>query len=192
MSRRSGPRWPGPIRDQTLLDALEAIAQRPFAGHVWRSVREGGDPLACWRSGGRWDDGTFDVLYTSETRETAIEERRFHLYQGQPIPPSRVRYELFELSVSLEAVMAFDSLADLAAVGLDVGSFGQLSYIEKDREYPRTQEIAEACWFLGADGLLAPSARNLSSKNLIIFCEQGTAITKEIVRNHGPIDWKTA
>ena len=41
-------------------------------------------------------DGPLDVLYTSETREAAIAERRFHLYQGQPFPPSRVRYELYE------------------------------------------------------------------------------------------------
>ena len=190
MSRRPGSRSPAPVRDPALLDALEAIERRPYAGAVWRSVREGRDPLACWRSGGRWDDGTFDVLYTSETRETAIEERRFHLYQGQPIPPSRVRFELFELSVALEAVMIFHSLDALAAVGLDVGSFGQLSYLEKDREYPRTQEIAEACCFLGADGIVVPSARNRSARNLIVFCEQDTAITKEIVRNHGPIDWK--
>lgn len=176
-----------PIRDQKLLDALEAIEQRPYSARVWRSVREGRDPLSCSRSGARWDDGTFDVLYTSETREAAIEERRFHLYQGQPIPPSRVRYLLFELEVSLSSVMHFNSLEDLAAIGLDVGSFGQLSYIEKHREYPRSQEIAEACSFLGADGILVPSARH-SSKNLVIFCDQLTLIEKEIFKNHGTVD----
>ena len=31
----------------------------------------------------------------------------FHLYPGQPFPPSRVRYELFELWVSLKAVIRF-------------------------------------------------------------------------------------
>ena len=147
------------IRDRRLLDALEAVGQAPYAGTVWRSVREGRDPLACWRSGGRWDDGTLDVLYTSETREAAIAERRFHLYRGQPVPPSRVRYELYELRVSLEAVMRFPDLAALSAVGLDTGRYGRLSYRELQREYPRSQEIAEACAFLGADGLRVPSAR---------------------------------
>ena len=61
------------IRDQRLLDALEKVPRAPYAGTVWRSVREGADPLVCWRSGGRWDDRTFDVLYTSESREVAIE-----------------------------------------------------------------------------------------------------------------------
>lgn len=190
MGRRLGSRGHSPIRDQSLLDALESLPQRPFAGTTWRSVGQGRDPLHCWRSGGRWDDGSFDVLYTSLTREAAIAERRFHLYQGQPIPPSRVRYELFELEVSLEAVIEFPTIDSLGALGFDGSTYGQLSYIEKDREYPRSQEIAEACYFLGADGILVPSARDLASQNLIIFCDQDTVIEKTIAREHGPIDWK--
>ena len=176
-----------PIRDRGLLDALEKVRQEPYDGTVWRSVREGRDPLACWRSGGRWDDGSFDVLYPSETREAALAERRFHLYQGQPIPPSKVRYELFELRVALEAVMIFDDLERLAVLGLDVNRYGQLSYFEKDAEHPRSQEIAEACSFLGADGSLVPSARDVASRNLIVFCDQDTRIVKEIVRTHGVV-----
>jgi len=177
-----------PVRDPALLDALENLAQAPYAATVWRSVREGRDPLICWRSGGRWDDGTFDVLYTSETRACAIAERRFHLYQGQPIPPSRVRYELFEIALSLERVIRFDDLDALAAVGLDVSTYGQLTYAGRVREYPTSQAIAEACFFLGADGMVVPSARDQKALNVIVFCEQDTAITKRVVRNHGPID----
>ncbi len=128
------------------------------------------------------------MLYTSGTREAAIAERRFHLYRGQPIPPSRVRYELFELTVSLEAVVHFPALEALSLTGLDIAVYGQLSYLERQREYPRSQEIAEACAFLGADGLLVPSAREMQSRNLIVFCEQETRIVKDIVRNHGVID----
>ena len=165
-----------------MLDALEAVGQAPYAGTVWRSVREGRDPLACWRSGGRWDDGTLDVLYTSETRQAAIAERRFHLYRGQPVPPSRVRYELYELRVSLEAVMRFPDLEALSTVGLETGRYGQLSYRELQREYPRSQEIAEACAFLGADGLLAPSAREPASNNLIVFCENKYKLDSPILK----------
>ena len=173
------------IRDQRLLDALERSARAPYAARVWRSVREGRDPLTCWHAGGRWDDGTLEVLYTSETRTAAVAERRFHLYQGQPLPPSKVRYELFELRVSLEAVVRFPDLDSLASIGFDVGSSGQMSYLEREREYPRTQEIAEACAFLGADGLLVPSARETSSNNLIVFCEQEPPVDMEVVANHG-------
>lgn len=188
MAVRGGSTRQRPLRDQRLLDALEATRQRPYRDTVWRSVRQGADPLACWRSGGRWDDGSFDVLYTSESREAAIAERRFHLYQGQPIPPSKVRYELFEIRISLEAVMVFDSLDALGALGLEIARYGQLSYVERVQEYPRSQEIAEACSFLGADGIVVPSAREPGTKNLIVFCEQDTVIEKEIVRSHGVID----
>jgi RES domain-containing protein len=173
------------IRDQRLLDALEQCERAPYAGRVWRSVREGRDPLACWRAGGSWDDGTLDVLYTSETRAAAVAERRFHLYRGQPLPPSKVRYELFELSIRLHAVVSFPDMDALAAIGFDVGSFGQLSYAERQREYPRSQEIAEACAFLGADGLLVPSAREKAANNLIVFCEQDSPIDLAVVENHG-------
>ena len=174
-----------PIRDWRLLDALEQSDQAPYAGNVWRSVREGRDPLTCWRAGGRWDDGTLDVLYTSETRTAAVAERQFHLFQGQPLPPSKVYYELFELRISLQAVVRFPDLDSLASIGFDVGSFGQLSYVEREREYPRSQEIAEVCAFLGAGGLLVPSARDKSSRNLIVFCEQDRPIAMEVVANHG-------
>ena len=182
----------GAIRDQSLLDALEAVPAVPFEAIVWRSVRAGQDPLACGRPGGRWDDGTLDVLYTSETREGAVAERRFHLYQGQPFPPSKVRYELFELSVLLKAVMTFPTLHALAEIGLAVEGYGRLSYLEREQEYPRSQEVAEACAFLGADGLRVPSARDVSQSNLIVFCEQGTEMEKAIVRNHGAVDFTRA
>ena len=177
------------IRDQRLLDTLESAEQSPYQGIVWRSVKQGRDPLTCWRSGGRWDDGTLDVLYTSEDRDTAIAERRYHLYQGQPIPPSNASYELFELKVSLEAVVRFPDLEVLASTGLDPAHYGRMSYLQRQTEHPRSQEIAEACAFLGADGLLVPSARRTPSKNLIVFCEQDTRITKEIVRRHGIMDF---
>lgn len=190
MLARTGSGFPRRVRDRRLLDTLEALEQEPYAGTVWRSVREGSDPLACWRSGGRWDNGTIDVLYTSETRQAAIDERRFHLYQGQSIIPSRVRYELFELRVSLEAVLRFATLDRLADAGLATQGYGRLSYLERSQEYPRSQEIAKACWFLGADGILVPSAKSPNSKNLVIFCEQDTRIEKEIVRTHGILEFR--
>ena len=114
------------------------------------------------------------MLYTSETREAALAERRFHLYRGQPIPPSKVLYEFFELAVSLKAAMRFTDLEALAAVGLDTASYGRSSYARRQQEYPRSQDLAEACVFLGADGVLVPSARAPAANNLIMFCEQGT------------------
>lgn len=174
-------------RDRALLDALESVGVSPFTGLVWRSVREGRDPLTCGRPGGRWDDGTFDVLYTSESRRGAIAERRFHLLQGQPIPPSRVRYELFELRVSLAAVFHFPDVDAFARVGMPLPRYGELSYVDREREYPQSQDIGEACAFLGADGLRVPSARDTSESNLVVFCR--TEVDIAVVRKYGLVDF---
>lgn len=179
---------PSAVRAQRLLDALEALAQRPFSAEVWRSVRQGRRADECARSGGRWDDRSFDVLYTSLTRSGAIEERRFHLFRGQPIPPSKVRYELFTLAVRLESVITFASLTDLQQVGLKTERYGAASYAERNSEYPRSQEIAEAAYFLGADGMIVPNARH-SSQNLIVFCDQEPAPHIGQPQPMGIIDW---
>lgn len=175
-------------RDNRLIDAVEAIQPTQFSGVVWRVVREGRDPLDCGRSGGRWDDGTFDVLYTSLAREGALAEMHFHLKRGQPIFPSRVRYELHEMSLSMEAALKLLNLEDLARLGVAEDTYGRLSYQEKDAEYPRTQDIAEVAHFLEFDGLLVPSAR-WNCLNAVVFCEQCPASQREVIQSHGLIDW---
>ena len=179
----------GKTRDQSLLDALQTMPMEDYKANVWRSVRAGLNPLLCSRSGGRWDDATFDVLYTSETREAAIAERRFHLYQGQPIPPSKVRYELFELKVLLKAVMNFASLETLANIGLTVEGYGRLSYFEREQEYPKSQEISEACAFLGADAIRVPCARDVDHTNLIVFCDAATEPEISLVHCYGVVNF---
>src|SRR5689334_9003001 len=119
-----------PARDRRLLDALEAISPEPFNGTAWRVVRDGRNPRQCSAAGGRWDDRTFDVLYTSSRADGAIAEMHFHLSRGQPVFPSQVRYRLFELSMALSRCLRFASLVDLAALGLRTETFGQLSYAE--------------------------------------------------------------
>jgi RES domain-containing protein len=175
-------------RDSKLIDAIEALSPTVFSDTVWRIAREGRDPLQCSRSGGRSDDGTFDVLYTSLDREGALAEMRFHLQRGQPIFPSRIKFELHELAISLDSALKFLSVEDLAPLGLAVSSYGQMSYNERIAEYPRTQDIAEVAHFLEFDGLLVPSARS-KSLNAVVFCERCRPEQMEVVTSHGLIDW---
>jgi len=175
------------LRDSRLIDALEIFPHEPFEETVWRVVREGRDPLQCAASGGRWDDGSFDVLYTSRMSDEAIAEMYFHLQRALPVFPSQTRYGLFELRVSLAAVMTL-KMSDLASLGLDAERFGQLSYNERNQEYPRTQEIAEVARFLDCDGLMAPNAR-WDCANLVIFCDRLKPAAVEVARDHGLIDW---
>lgn len=178
----------GARRDSALIDALEAIEPVRFAGTVWRLVRDGRDPLQCSASGGRWDDGSFDVLYTSMSRSGALEELKFHLMRGQPVMPSKVGYRMFALDLSLDRALQFLDVEALAAVGLKTETFGRLSYAQKNDEYPRTQEIGEVAHFLDFDGLIVPSARS-DARNVVVFCDKVERLRESKAVDHGLIRW---
>ncbi len=175
-------------RDNHLLDAVEALPREAWSGPVWRVVREGRDPTQCSAVGGRWDDRSFEVLYTSTHADGARAEMFFHLSRGQPVIPSQVRYGLHELRVTLDSCVRMASLEVLAGLGLKSSGFGQLAYSERQIEYPRTQEIAEAAHFHGRDGLVVPSARSVHP-NLVVFCGAAGPGAIEVVRDHGIVDW---
>ena len=181
---------PRTARDNRLLDAIEALPAAPFHCKAWRVTRLGRDPLQCSAVGGRWDDRTFDVLYTSTKAEGALAEMHFHLSRGQPVMPSQVEYCLHELDIALQSCVTIPDLASLAALGLDTSRFGQLSYAERIQEYPRTQEIAEAAHFHRRDGLLVPSARS-PHPNLVVFCDPAGPAALKVIRTHGTINWES-
>lgn len=182
-------------RDNRLLDALEALSVKPFESRVWRVVQEGRDPCTCAAAGNRWDDGTFDVLYTAMSREGAVAEMYFHLKSGQPVFPSKLRYTLHELQVKLDGVLDLSELDNLAGLGLNIARFGQLSYQDRKGEYPRSQDISEAANFIGSSepgdvaGLLVPNAR-WTCANLVIFCGHAGPAAVEEISNHGVVDWR--
>ncbi len=175
-------------RESGLLDALTGIPPVPITTHAWRVVRDGSDPLQCSAAGGRWDDRTFDVLYTSTARDGALSEMYFHLARGQPVFPSQVRYRLFELEIRLDSCLRLQTLDALAGLGVNTAAFGQLSYAEREREYPQTQDIAEAAHFIGHDGIMVPSAR-APYGNVVVFSEPAGPGAVGVVRDHGLIDW---
>jgi RES domain-containing protein len=175
-------------RDNLLIDAIEAINPVYYSGNVWRVTRAGRNPIQCSGSGGRWDDGTFDVLYTSEKREGALAEMTFHLMRGQPVMPSQVTYDLYELSVSMNRSLKLLNLEALQALGMDTARYGQPSYEGRLAEYPRSQDIAEVAHFLDFDGLVVPSARH-PCLNVIPFCDRLTPDALQQVKNHGLINW---
>lgn len=181
-------------RDNRLLDAIEDRPVEPVGITVWRVVKDGRDPCVCASSGGRWDDGTFEVLYTSLDRDGAIAEMYYHLKRGQPVFPSKLKYRLFELRVTLDGVIRLPDKDSLEDLGVNVAQFGQLSYQERPAEYPRTQEVAEAVNFLGgpepgeASGMVVPNAR-WDCQNLVVLCGHTAPGDVEEVRDHGVIDW---
>ena len=179
---------PTPRRDNALIDAVENLSAAPFSGTLWRVVREGRDPRACSKAGGRWDDATFDVLYTSRERNGAIAELYFHLSRGQPVFPSKVRYFLFELQAELESVVDLSHRNLLSSLGVNMARYGQLAYHERTGEYPRTQEVAEVAYFLDHQGIIVPSAR-WDCNNAVLFCDHVRPGAIEVDNEHGLIDW---
>lgn len=175
-------------RDNALIDAIESIASKPYRGRVWRVVREGKDVLTPSAAGGRWDDGTFDVLYTSEAADGAAAEMYFHLSRGQPVIPSKVGYHLFEIRVQIERALRLEDLPTISQLGVDTTRYGALSYNDRHREYPRTQEVGETAHFIGFDALIAPNAR-WQAMNVMLFDDRLAPDAIEVVKDHGPIDW---
>jgi RES domain-containing protein len=175
-------------RDSKLIDALDELQSIAFAGTIWRVVREGRDPCICNASGGRWDDATFDVLYTSGKPDGAVAQLYFHLKRCQTVFPARIRYRLHELTVRLNSVLDLSDPNQPSKLGVDMGRFGQLSYQERAAEYPRTQEIAEIAHMLDHDGILVASAR-WDCKNIIVFCDRRAPASLNSIKDHGQIDW---
>lgn len=166
-------------RDPELLELVDAFARTPFAGKVWRVVREARDPLQASPVRARWDPGTFDVLYTSLDRDGALEEMYFHLSR-QPVFPS-VPFKLHRLRVQAQSVLHLPEMGMLEKLGVATASFSGLDYM-------RTQAIGDAAYFLGFDGLIVPSARS-QFLNLVHFDARIDAADAEVEQSE-PIDWK--
>jgi len=176
-------------RDNKLIDALERISPVQLEGTVWRVVREGHDVLIPSAAGGRWDDGTFDVLYTSKAADGAAAEAYFHLSRGKPVFRSKITHRLYRLNATIKKALVLADLGAVARLGVDTTRYGALSYNERQQEYPRTQEIAETAHFLGFDALMAPNAR-WECMNVILFLDRIGPDACEVTLDHGSIDLK--
>ena len=159
-----------PPRPKVLLDAIEAETPTRLAGTVWRVVTDGFDPLRPARAGGRWDDGTFDVLYTSSERDGALAEAWFHVSRGQPVIPSKISNRLHRIHVELDRVLDLSTPGKLAALGMNMANYGRLSYVQREQEYPAPQQIAEIAFFYEYEATIVPSARWPTS-NVVLLTE---------------------
>jgi hypothetical protein len=169
-------------RDPELLDALDRFKREALDKEVWRVVRAQRDPALGSPSRSRWCNGLFDVLYTSFARDGAIAEIHA-LLSLQPVFPSKDRWFANKLKVIATQTLRFADLAILAKLGVDITRY-------TEREYDRTQEIADAAYFLGFDGLIAPSARWVCL-NLILFTDRIPPEQIQILDlSEAPVNWE--
>ncbi len=153
---------PRKARDVKLLDAVDAFARESISHSTWRVARAGRDPLQGAASRSRWCNEEFDVLYTSLERDGAIAEIHA-LLNSQPVFPSKIRAHVHRISIRTRNTLRLDNMEKLAVLGVDPERY-------RDRVYNRTQEIADAAYFLGFDSLIAPSAR-WRCHSLVLFCD---------------------
>ena len=148
---------------------------------MWRVVRTGRDVLDGSRGSGRWNTTEMSVLYGAEKRDGAIAEIAFQLSRGQSVFPSRMKHDVFELTVATRQTLFLADMEQLQRLGVDQRRYRELLY-------DRTREIAAAAAFLGFDGLIIPSAR-WDCRNIVLFLD---AIELEDIRTVSvePVDWK--
>jgi RES domain len=174
------------IRDPELLDRLQSLKPKTFAGSIWRMARAGRSPLLATQPKGRWDDGTFGVLYAALGADAARAEVFYHLARGQPVFPSALQIHLQEVQANLERVLVFDTLETLVPFGIDGSKYGSSDDAKLQAEYSVTQQIGEAAHFLGMHALVVPSAR-WPAQNIVVLLQEGV----RHVQDFGPQDLKT-
>lgn len=168
-------------RDVALLDLVDAGAREPFDGETWRVCRDGRDPCLGGASLSWWCNGRFEVLYTALARDGAVAEIHA-LLSSQPVFPSRPRWIAHRLRAAAARTLRIADMAMLGRLGVDTARW-------TERDYTRTQEIADAAHFLGFDGLVAPSAR-WSCMNLMLFTDRLAPDAITVVASEpDPIDW---
>lgn len=175
-------------RDSVLMDAVESGESISVNQSIWRVVREGRDPCQCSSSGGRWDDGSYEVLYTSQQQDGAIAEMHFHLRKGQPVIPSKPSYQTFELHLNLDNVLNLGDEKLLSPLGVNMANYGKMTYVNRNEEYVRTQQIGETAHFLGFSAIVVPNAR-WDCNNVVLFCDRLEGDALEEIQDHGSIDW---
>lgn len=175
------------VRDPALLDRLEQLPRQPLAVPLWRITRAGRSPLLASAPKGRWDDGSFDVLYTALSPDAARAELHWHLTRAQPVFPSAAVLHLHELRISAAAALHFANLDALVPFGVDAQTYGTLEYARRTEEYSPTQRLGEAAHFLGVEALVVPSAR-WPGHNAVIITGNLAEDALSHVADHGPQD----
>ena len=104
----------------------------------------------------------------------------FHLNRGQSVFPSRMQHVLFELRIRTTGSLMLADMDALGRLGVVPERYGEILY-------DRTQEIADAAFFMGYDGIIAPSAR-WACQNIILFLDKIDLDDVEQVSS-SPIDW---
>jgi RES domain-containing protein len=148
------------IYDPQVLDVLEGLESNSWQGSVFRHMLGSWPPDKENSRGARWNPPEIRAIYTSLQRETAIAEGDYAL-NVQPVA-SPIKRTIYTIEVSLSSVLQLIDWVLLEKLGLNAANFGA-------DDYAVCQHLGGAVEWLKHDGLIIPSARAKSGKNLVIF-----------------------
>lgn len=147
------------VHDPDVLNLLESLQTESWSGTAYRHMFADLEPGRINYDGARWNPPGVGAIYCSLHRETALVEAEHRIAQ-QPMRPKAKR-TLYMLSVQLGMVVDLRDKRHLAQAGItDV----ELTSVR----FGPCQEIGRAVRFIGAHGLLVPSARGIAA-NLVIY-----------------------
>ena len=129
-------------------------------------------PARSNTGGARWNPPGREAIYTSCEPETALAEAEYQI-SLQPLRPKAMR-TLYTLQVALRPVLDLrdpDILETLSVTATDIAGL----------DVSVCQRVGEAVAWLKYEGLLVPSARKSGGSNLVIFRQDLTTSTFEVV-----------
>lgn len=150
------------IYEEAPLNALKDLGSTPFAATVYRFAFADRPPLRPNFRGARWNPPDVAALYTTLDQETAHAEIEY-LTSAQPIRP-RPAVVLARIDAHLERVVDLDPPVLSERFGVDLAAL-----TEGIAGYPPCQRIGGAAAFISRSGILVPSLRKASARNLVIF-----------------------
>jgi len=160
------------IYPSEMLDTLQSAALSSWEGTVYRHMFASQPPTRANTGGARWNEPNLAAIYTSCERETALAEAEYYI-SLQPLRP-KVKRTLFTLQVSLTKVIDLTPKRLLAQLGI---SDDVLSGID----HTPSRVIGAAANWLGHAGLLVPSARRRGGTNLVIYQQDFSTDSFEII-----------
>jgi RES domain-containing protein len=143
-----------------MLDVLQAAVLSAWSGTVYRHMFGSHPPARGNTTGARWNGPLVEAIYTSCERETALAEAAYYI-SLQPLRPKAKR-TIYTIDISLSNVVDLTTPAALSQIGITP------ELLRGDDQSP-CRLIGNAVNWLGHNGLLVPSARRDSGKNLVIF-----------------------
>ena len=150
--------------DPNLLDLLESIEARSWAGEVFRYTAGGRPPSRENTLGARWNPREVPTIYMALEHDTAIAEFQHQLDALSP-RPSRGQFTLYTIRMHVEGILELRTRGLLPSMGITAGELSS-------DDFAACQRVGGAAAWLQRGGLLVPSARRSEGANLVIFTHE--------------------